>query len=1518
MSKFVNLSLPLVAADTRVNVSALDQDRAVIDSIYKRLDDPDNQSVYPLHNSDWLNPLAVIDRIWAQTGCAKSNVNSANIKPSDPDRNLTLASCAKTHATSANTKPVVIGHIFTQVSRLCIAAALMLMLAACGGGGGGGSASPVAPAGVPPASAGAPLVPTSITLPTSSSSGSATIRWAASTGATRYELQRRSGSGAWTNVSTSLTGTSYSQTGLGNGNYQYRVRACSGTAASSCSAYRTSTGTSGTLVVTRTTTPVVPPTGNPAPVPASVTVPTSSSDGSATIRWAASTGATRYELQRRSGSGAWTNVSTSLTGTSYRQSGLGNGNYQYRVRACSGTAASSCSAYRTSSGASGTLVVILTPVVPPVSGSAPTIIYRYNRLIDGMAELGRNNVVSISSQGLTIRINDDGNGSFIVRDEGDDLVSLVFKTGVTSGSSEPAAARSLSSSPRGSKPENISGTYGNFEFNWYSTSGVLEWEYQLKTLSEDKSAYDAIQALNTGQNLYEKLVVVAMDQTQDSTPIEVLITIIGHTEGTARPNRSPWITQQFSIEDTTEANIDNTDTGTANGGLLVTDDYTIVANLQFRVGHSFGHNEPPYVHHASLTAGALPSTVTGEFGTFSLTLNNNNGELGWSYDLDTSDSAVSMLHNGQRLYDKLTIHVQDEAGELDHETIIVRIDGTGSQPAGTNASPTLDIYGGRSLSEYNTFEDVNSPIGEILVFADIDTPANVDLSFKYGITAGTTEPAAVAANTPIPFTNVLMPPDSNGHTTTYGSLSFTRDNMYSTLIWYYQVNTSNSSVRALNLGETLYEKLSIVVNDGNSDSHPVTMLIIIHGLDATMSIAPPAVSHTNPAVSLSGPTATAITVLSSSDAAGNAINEFEITGMGGATLSANAQIALDGIAWGSINSSSGTLGGFSSGTFDLTGNDPNLIFTPIADAFRSIADGEVVEIILQLLAMVSGDNPDETLTWTIRLRGADDRPTLMVVGTDTSVTEGGLFTTRDAHANGRITVNDPDSYPNQQMDHVIQASPLGLLYISGSNNANGNKGTGIGGVYGRLYLKADFTWSYELYGESTIQGEALEALTSASRNVQDTFYVRVDGDSQTRQQIVVNVNGADDTAMPENAAPTITWKLGPTIDSIAFINKAATGFVTGTQVVRDTDDELNTLLFKTAVTSGHDEMTPITAPASAFTASDRGSKPADAVGAYGVFEFTWNSTSGDLQWRYRLKTRAEDRSAYDMVKALNIDELLFEQLAIVVMDNTEESSPSLVLVTITGLAFSVGSSPGEDIRDSASWSVSRLTGLTLTDGAMTAANLIATFDDVTDGPAAMRANPAKYELMGIFADPTLSNWNNLDGQPDAAYVGKASVSTWGIGTLHSTQATGSIKIKSVTVTEPYLNFLMAGGAFGEGTLNGPSRESGGSASEQGVGNLGGRENGIGSSSSLGVTLLLGGTSTPLAAHTPSTCDDRYIKGDQHWVNIDISALEGMVVDILIYDHDPVSDCGFIAFDHFYQSSTPRGQRAATATRPDLK
>ena len=165
-----------------------------------------------------------------------------------------------------------------------------------------------------------PAKPATPTATPPNTAGNFTVRWAAVTHATRYELQERQGStGSWTDV---YDGAALSKafTGKTAGEWQYRVRACNGT---QCS--------------TPSDTLTVPVPGVTPAKPATPTATTPNTAGNFTVRWAAVTHATRYELQERQGStGSWTDVYDGAA-LSKAFTGQAAGEWQYRVLACNGT-----------------------------------------------------------------------------------------------------------------------------------------------------------------------------------------------------------------------------------------------------------------------------------------------------------------------------------------------------------------------------------------------------------------------------------------------------------------------------------------------------------------------------------------------------------------------------------------------------------------------------------------------------------------------------------------------------------------------------------------------------------------------------------------------------------------------------------------------------------------------------------------------------------------------------------------------------------------------------------------------------------------------------------------------------------------------------------------------------------------------------------------------------------------------------------------------------------------------------
>jgi hypothetical protein len=177
-------------------------------------------------------------------------------------------------------------------------------------------------------------------------------------------------------------------------------------------------------------------------------------------------------------------------------------------------------------------------------------------------------------------------------------------------------------------------------------------------------------------------------------------------------------------------------------------------------------------------------------------------------------------------------------------------------------------------------------------------------------------------------------------------------------------------------------------------------------------------------------------------------------------------------------------------------------------------------------------------------------------------------------------------------------------------------------------------------------------------------------------------------------------------------------------------------------------------------------------------------------------------------------------------------------------------------------------------------NIVSSFEY----PALLQQDTDNFTLTGAFAETT--NWNNLeynnpDLAPIAARIGEASVSTCEIGAGACDAPTGSITVRHFTVTRDSISFLMSGGNGGP---------------------------------EVGVDVMLASTGQVLASYHPNSCGDPVLKGDQHYVHFDTSDVIGEVLSLRIYDESSAG-CGFVAFDHFYQTDKPMGPVAGVVTKP---
>jgi len=296
-----------------------------------------------------------------------------------------------------------------------------------------------------------PAVPASITVtPTSDSTGTFSVSWAASAGATRYVLWQNANNGGSDSV-YSGTNTATTISGLPSGRYVYQVQACND---SGCSGF----ATSGTVTE-------VPP------APASITVPAYSFGTSISVSWPSVSQANNYVLEEYPYNGGW-GVAYEGGNTGYTATVPGSGTYQFQVAACG---AGGCSAYTTS----GNVIVTLPPSLSAstTSSLSGTFTLSWNAVATATSYTLSQNGTTVYTGGATSwSSNDLGNGNYTY------TVQACNTSGCGGASNAVTVAVNHIAAP-GLSASTTNSTTGTFTMSWNTVANATSYQlYQGSTL----------------------------------------------------------------------------------------------------------------------------------------------------------------------------------------------------------------------------------------------------------------------------------------------------------------------------------------------------------------------------------------------------------------------------------------------------------------------------------------------------------------------------------------------------------------------------------------------------------------------------------------------------------------------------------------------------------------------------------------------------------------------------------------------------------------------------------------------------------------------------------------------------------------------------------------------------------------------------------------------------------------------------------------------------------------------------
>ncbi len=308
----------------------------------------------------------------------------------------------------------------------------------------------------------------------------------------------------------------------------------------------------------------------------------------------------------------------------------------------------------------------------------------------------------------------------------------------------------------------------------------------------------------------------------------------------------------------------------------------------------------------------------------------------------------------------------------------------------------------------------------------------------------------------------------------YGSFTFTRtpDGGVS---WTYALDDTNSTVNALDVGETATDSVWVrVEDDANSTVEQITVTI----------------AGANDAPTLSG-TETA-EIPENSDAETD-------TGVTLTPADVDVNTTFDADSFTVYE------GDIASTRFGVI--DDNGVFRLVLRANNPL-NFETEQTINLRVVVSDGALTSEAVDVTVTVTDVDDAPTITLSATDDlSISEGTENTPADLAAAGTLEISDAETsltelqvFIGETADEVLTVIALGgFALFSGNNNAYS------GFVFARA-TSGEVTWTYDALDDA-----ALNAL-GAGETATDSVWVRVnDGNSDSEvQEIKVTINGVND------------------------------------------------------------------------------------------------------------------------------------------------------------------------------------------------------------------------------------------------------------------------------------------------------------------------------------------------------------------------------------------------------------------------
>jgi large repetitive protein len=435
---------------------------------------------------------------------------------------------------------------------------------------------------------------------------------------------------------------------------------------------------------------------------------------------------------------------------------------------------------------------------------------------------------------------------------------------------------------------------------------------------------------------------------------------------------------------------------------------------------------------ANSTSANNATSVTGLFGTLLI-----GADGSYKYNVDTTNGSVTSLSGTNSLTDTFSYQITDSLNHTATAKITITIYGPPS------ASP--DTASATEAGGTNNATAGVDPTGTVLTNDSGSTITVTKIEHSPSLDGSATSVAPSSTST------------SNGTTLVgpYGTLVIGADGTYK-----YAVNNNNSTVQALNVGQSLTDIYSYQITDSRGQTATTTLTITIHGADDA-----PVASTVTTQTGTVGSSITSIVVPPFTDV-DNTSSEIKYA----ATLADGTSLSSIGL---SIDPNTGIITGTPSGSgnyiIKVTGTDPSGLSanTSFALALSPAAIADTASAI-----EAGGTNNGSA--------GVDPTGTVLSNDKGTSITVSLV-----------------------EHNNSIDNNAVPVL----ANSTSTNNGTSLNGIYGTLVIGADGTYKYTVNNND----QTVQAL-NVNQTLTEVFSYQIkDSSGQTSTTtLTITINGADD------------------------------------------------------------------------------------------------------------------------------------------------------------------------------------------------------------------------------------------------------------------------------------------------------------------------------------------------------------------------------------------------------------------------